>query len=87
MKISKDYRRRKFFGTLSDGKVVCSLFFRKLSPSVVEFYHTETEPEFRGQGYAGQVVDAALAWARNSNFTIVPSCTFVAFRIESGSSS
>lgn len=45
---------------------------------VRDFGHTVTDPNFRGQGLAGQVVKAALDTSREQGFKIVPSCSYVA---------
>ncbi|MGO4200580.1 GNAT family N-acetyltransferase [Rhodococcus sp. TAF43] len=44
---------------------------------VRDFGHTVTNPDFRGQGLAGQVVKAALDTSREQGFKIVPSCSYV----------
>ncbi len=44
--------------------------------------HTVTDPRFRGQGLAGQVVRRALDDARAEGLTVVPSCWFVARYID-----
>ncbi|WP_242676649.1 GNAT family N-acetyltransferase [Rhodococcus sp. ABRD24] len=53
------------------------------SGGVRDFGHTVTNPDFRGQGLAGQVVKAALDATREQGFTIVPSCSYVAKYVES----
>ncbi|WP_305094499.1 GNAT family N-acetyltransferase [Prescottella sp. R16] len=50
--------------------------------TVRDFGHTVTEPEFRGQGLAGQIVKAALDTTREQGFTVVPSCSYIAKYIE-----
>lgn len=49
---------------------------------VRDFGHTVTEPDFRGQGIAGQVVGAALDTTREEGLKIVPSCSYVARYVE-----
>ncbi|MGO0575780.1 GNAT family N-acetyltransferase [Ornithinimicrobium panacihumi] len=41
------------------------------------FFHTETRPEFSGQGLAGQVVEHALAATRDEGLRIVAVCPYV----------
>ncbi|BCN43405.1 GNAT family N-acetyltransferase [Prescottella equi] len=50
---------------------------------VRDFGHTVTEPDFRGQGIAGQVVKAALDTTREQGLKIVPSCSYVAKYVQS----
>ena len=80
--VTRDFRRRKFNGELPDGTLVSTLWYRKLSPDTVEFYHTETVPAHRGQGHAATVVDEALKWANHAGLQVVPSCTYVAHRMK-----
>ncbi|MDO5093464.1 MAG: GNAT family N-acetyltransferase [Propionibacteriaceae bacterium] len=48
---------------------------------VIELPHTLTEPEFRGRGLAGQVVDFALADIAAAGQQVRPTCPYVAQRI------
>lgn len=47
-------------------------------PAVVNFTHTYVPPQFRGQGLAEQLVKAGLSWARQQDYQIVASCSYVA---------
>lgn len=40
--------------------------------------HTDVSKELRGQGVARKLLDAAVAWARESSKKIVPVCPFAA---------
>ena len=42
------------------------------------FTHTEIDPAYEGQGFAGVLVDAALADVRISGRRVVPVCPYVA---------
>lgn len=44
---------------------------------------TYTPPEFRGQGIAGQLVAAAVARAKKTGETIVPTCSYAREWLES----
>lgn len=48
----------------------------------VDFYHTFVPPEFRGQGIAALLTNAALEWARNQQLQIHASCSYVARQLE-----
>lgn len=48
----------------------------------VDFYHTFVPPEFRGQGIAALLTNAALEWARQQQLQIHASCSYVARRLE-----
>jgi hypothetical protein len=40
--------------------------------------HTEVPPAWQGRGLAGQVVQAALDWARTEGLKVRPLCSYVA---------
>ncbi len=48
------------------------------TPGRIMFTHTEVPYQFRGRGIAGQVVRAALEYARDEGLTVVPLCSYVA---------
>ncbi len=54
------------------------LDYRMSAPDVVDFHHTYSPTQFRGQGLAGKLVAAGVAWARAQNYRIVGSCSYVA---------
>lgn len=40
-------------------------------------FHTEVSPEFGGKGYAGQLLESLVSYARNNNLKIIPLCPYV----------
>jgi predicted GNAT family acetyltransferase len=40
-------------------------------------YHTEVVPEAEGHGYAKQLLDAMVAYARENNLKVIPLCPYV----------
>ena len=46
------------------------------------FPHTVTDPRFRGQGVAGELVKVALDDARAEGKQVVPACSYVADYID-----
>jgi predicted GNAT family acetyltransferase len=40
--------------------------------------HVGVHPEFRGQGLAGKIVDASLAYARQNSLRVIPMCSYAA---------
>jgi len=45
---------------------------------VLVLHHTEVPPALQGLGLAGQLVQAALDWARANHLRVQPSCSYVA---------
>jgi uncharacterized protein len=45
--------------------------------STVVFYHTYVPEEFRGKGYAREIINAAVEWAVRNNLRIIPTCSAV----------
>lgn len=61
-----------------DNRVVALIDYRA-DESTIEMFHTFTEPDFRGHGYAGQLADWAITKIENeTELRIVPSCPFIA---------
>lgn len=50
----------------------------RLRDGVVTFTHTEVPAALEGQGIAGALVAAALAWCRAQGFKAQPLCSYVA---------
>ncbi len=42
----------------------------------MDIYHTEVEPEAKGQGLGKQLIEAGVNYARKGDMKIIPSCTF-----------
>ena len=53
------------------------LDYRMAEESII-FSHTGTPPALQGQGIAGKLVRAGLAYARENKLKVVPQCTYVA---------
>lgn len=49
-------------------------FFRESGRMRIDY--VGVDPQYRGQGLAKQLVDAAVAWAREENWKIVPVCPY-----------
>ncbi len=50
--------------------------FPKLSEGVVTIDHTFVDPSLRGQGVAGKLMEAAVAYFRSSNIKAKPTCSY-----------
>ena len=49
----------------------------ELGAGRVVFTHTGVPGQLRGQGLAGQLVEAGLQWAREQGLKVVPACSYV----------
>ncbi|WP_138990094.1 GNAT family N-acetyltransferase [Larkinella sp. C7] len=45
-------------------------------------YHTEVVPEAEGKGYAKQMLDAMVAYARENRLKVIPLCPYVHARFK-----
>ncbi|MFA7534874.1 MAG: GNAT family N-acetyltransferase [Desulfuromonadales bacterium] len=50
----------------------------ELEEGAITLVHTEVPPELEGQGLAGKIVKAALAYAESRGLKVIPRCPFVA---------
>lgn len=44
---------------------------------VMDLQHTYVPPSKRGQGLAGKLTEAALLYARQAGFSVLPTCSYV----------
>lgn len=49
-----------------------------LDGSTIDFNHTFVPSELRGQGLAEKIVRTGLAWAKEQDYSIQASCSYVA---------
>lgn len=65
------------FVVTHNGMRVAEMTYRRTGEQVVVIDHTYVDESLRGRGFARQLLDAAVAWARSSGNMIVPSCSYV----------
>ena len=68
------------FELLIDGRVAAYIDYVDHGYAL-ELTHTITEPEFRGRGLAGELVDFALTRIEAEEKRVIPTCSFVAERV------
>ena len=60
-----------------DGVRVGLMTYRRNDGARVTIDHTEVDPALRGGGIARRLLDAAVAWARQTGTKITPRCSYV----------
>jgi predicted GNAT family acetyltransferase len=68
-------KEEKRFVIYAEGKEVYVEF--QMKNNTMDLDHTYTHPDLRGRGLAAQVVGAALEYAKENNFKVVPTCSYV----------
>ena len=58
-----------------EGRLIAELDYR-IKDNVLDAYHTGVRPEFEGQGIAGRLFDQMVQFARENNYTVLPTCPY-----------
>lgn len=69
---------RGVFALDRDGRRVAEMTYRRIGESRIVVDHTFVDPSLRGHGVARQLLDAAVAWARQGGIKISATCSYVA---------
>ncbi len=64
------------FYTLVEGKEA-HLYYTKADNNTLDFTHTYVPVELRGHGIAGKIVKEGLEFAKENNYKIIPTCSYV----------
>ncbi len=72
-----------FFIFGKNGDELAKLTYRKEGENLY-FESTVVSPELRGQGIAGKLFDAGVEYARENGYKIVPICSYIVKKFESG---
>ena len=72
-----------FFIFGENGDELAKLTYRKEGGELF-FESTVVSPELRGQGIAGKLFEAGVKYARENNYKIVPVCSYIVKKFESG---
>jgi len=65
------------FSVVVEGKEAL-LDYSPQGDSTLNYNHTFVPPELRGKGVASVLAKAALDYAKENGYTVIPSCSFVA---------
>ncbi|MBP6346522.1 GNAT family N-acetyltransferase [Neisseriaceae bacterium CLB008] len=66
------------FYLAEQGQIVAELNYRFLSPTQIDAYRTHVDDSLRGQGVAGRLYDALMAFTQEAQLTVEPSCSYIA---------
>ena len=72
-----------FFMFGENGDELAKLTYRKEGEKLY-FESTVVSSELRGQGIAGKLLDAGVEYARENGYKIVPICSYIVKKFESG---
>lgn len=81
MRIEHQRSANRFVARVQAGEAV--LLYAPAGDKVLEFYSTFVPPDARGRGLASSLVEAALGFAREEGFQVIPSCWYVASWMQS----
>lgn len=59
-----------------EGKQIAELDF-EIQGNLLNAYHTGVRPELEGQGIAGKLFDELVKYARENNYMIIPTCSYI----------
>jgi predicted GNAT family acetyltransferase len=59
-----------------DGRRLGEMTYSRASPTLVIIDHTEVDPSLTGQGIGRKLLDATVAWARESQTKIIATCPY-----------
>ncbi len=60
-----------------DGVRVAEMTYQRNAAARITIDHTEVDASLRGRGIARRLLDAAVAWARQTGTKITPRCSYV----------
>lgn len=58
------------------GRQVAELDF-EVKDNLLNAYHTGVRPELEGQGIAGRLFNEMVNYAREKNYRVIPSCSYI----------
>lgn len=76
IKFKLDDNNRGSFFINKDDKQIAELDF-DLKDNVMNAFHTGVRKELEGQGIAAKLFDKLVEYARENNYKIIPSCSYI----------
>lgn len=69
--------KNRIYLTNDDGVMIAEITFPDIDERTVDINHTFVDNSLRGQGIAGELVEAAVVKLKEENKKIVPTCPYV----------
>lgn len=69
-----------------DGERLGAMTYTRANPSLIVIDHTEVSAVLKGQGAGRRLLDALVAWARETQTKVVPVCPFAKAQFEKDAS-
>lgn len=82
----EEHAGRGTFFIEQGGRRIAVLDYVRLADARVTITHTEVEPALQGRGIARRLVDAAVAWARDTHTLVAATCSYVRTQFEQDAS-
>lgn len=76
IKLELDENNNGAFNLYNSDKKIGEMVIN-IADGVLTVYHTEVLPEAEGLGYAKQLLDTMVAYARSSNLKVIALCPYV----------
>ena len=77
MKVDHEENKKKGSFFIIDGNErLAELLYFHPAPGMINIYHTEVDPKLRGTGAGGDLVAAAVKYARDNDLKIIATCPF-----------
>ncbi|RRD40275.1 N-acetyltransferase [Leptotrichia sp. OH3620_COT-345] len=79
----KHLEDKGFFIYDDKGEMIAELTYKKDGNKLI-FDHTYVSPSLRGQGVGDKLFAAGIEFAENNNYKVVPVCSYIVKKFESG---
>ena len=78
----KETEGKGMFYIEKEGDIIAELTYTLQDNNIMTLDHTETDPEYTGEGYASSLVEYSVNYAKEKNLRIDPLCKYAAKQFE-----
>ncbi|MCC4214270.1 GNAT family N-acetyltransferase [Leeuwenhoekiella parthenopeia] len=78
----RENRSRGLFYREENGEKISELTYTIQDAGIIVIDHTETKMGYEHQGYASELLDYVVNWAREKNIKIEPLCPFAEIKFD-----